>query len=64
MQIKRLSLLSRLIVADDYNNWEYIKTLYKFIIADMQLDNVILAILNNIKAGIEGKDKGQYKWFI
>jgi len=48
-------------VVDNYNNQEYTKTLYKFIIANIQLDNVILAILNNIKAGIEGKDKGQYK---
>jgi len=45
-------------VVDDYNNREYAKALYKFIIADMQLNNVILAILNNIKAGTEGKDKG------
>ena len=30
----------------------------------MRLDNIILAILNNIEARIEGKDKGQYKQFI
>jgi hypothetical protein len=45
-------------VVDDYNNREYAKTLCKFIIADMQLDNIILAILNDIEARIEGKDKG------
>ena len=32
--------------------------LYKFIIANIQLNNVILAILNNIKAKTKGKDKG------
>ena len=58
MQIKRLSLLSRLIAADNYNNQEYTQTLYKFIIANIQLDDVILAILNDIEARIEGKDKG------
>jgi hypothetical protein len=64
LQIKRLSLSSRLMAADDYDNREYAQTLCKFIIADMRLDDVTLAVPNDMEAGTEGKDKGQYEWFM
>jgi len=64
LQIKSLSLSSELMAADDHDNLGYAKRLCKFIIADMRLEDITLAVPNDMEAGTKGKGEDQYEWFM
>lgn len=53
LQIKSISLLDYLIVADNYSNYDYTKELYRFLVNTIALETITLAILDNIAARIE-----------
>ena len=64
LQIKSISLSSELMAADDSDNWGYAKKLCKFLITDMRLEDITLAVPNDMEAGTEGRGEDQYEWFM
>ena len=64
LQIKSLSLSYELMTADDSDNLGYAKKLSKFLIAHMRLEDITLAVPDDLEAGTEEKDEDEYAWFM
>lgn len=61
--IKSLNLERDLMFAH-CDNRDHATKLGEFLVRSMRLENVTLAVPNDMEAGTYGKDEGQYKWFI
>ena len=64
LSIQSIHLRDSLMSADDYDNQDYAKELGRFIVEDMGLRSITLVVPDDLNAGTDGKDNGQYEWFM
>lgn len=63
MLIRKLSLPTLLMVADDLGNRYHAEELSQFVIDNLRLEDVTLYVPDDLNAGTK-KNEGQYEWFM
>ncbi|KAK7177606.1 hypothetical protein PSPO01_16347 [Paraphaeosphaeria sporulosa] len=64
LSIRSIHLRHALMSADDCDNRDYAKELGRFIVENMALESITLVVPDDMNAGTDGKDNGQYEWFM
>lgn len=64
LQIRNVSLQRRMMWADNGHNRDYVDELADCLIEEMRLQHITLVMPDDMTAGTNGEDRGQYEWFM